>query len=1176
MSRRPRIRNRHRVPAAAPGVASAPATSARLALPQLAASQLAAAAAGASTPEADRLAEAAQHRVDLARIESLYGSRGRPLVSLEAFDYAAPRSGRGRPGTAPQGGALGWMTRPMASASQVESTGGYQLATDVPHPSAILRDKSLPAHREGELYDHMLLTDTALASFRRKRSDAVLALPRAIHPGDATPEATEATELCRWALSRIPSWSIVLRHQLDSRSKGHAITEVVWDQVTRGPWAGAWVPVDLVDRPMWRFAWRYVDRQGRPVATSQPARSAQSAQSATARGQASGTVTPGSEPDPGTLRLHVRRPTAADPILAPAGSFLLLTHGTADDPRGAAILDEVYWTWWLKKNGLKFYAIFLEKWGQPTAKGRYPHRGGRGTPTDADRSTNQAAQAALLEALEAIQTNSAIAIPEGFDVDLLEATRSGDAGYERFVGLLDRYQALAYLGEVDTSGTAKGPGSFAKSEISNEVRLEKVELDAHDLGAHVRDQLFRPLVELNFGPDCPLPTFEVDTLDAGDRTARKDGIDRALAAKLAVPERYARLTWQVPAPRGTEAVLAQPEPPPAPVPPPPPPPDQDAPTDRDDNDQGDDVDTDQPSPASPDAPPAAKPATAEAAARAAVAEVVALSAAEIRGTAEPAAYAAVVELVEQSARENNAAAAAAAGDLMAQLAAISRRNRSFAAAQAAHPACPACAAAELLAVANGETSLPLATAVANLAELGDERTAIRPGGLLARGMRLAGLAMPTTPAQVELEEERDRTESDADLLAAAEQRQADLDTIAAAFAPLTIRHAANLRTLLEEAWDVGAVGEGSALSFVTARWDVLTHADQLAASLIHGLGLAARDLEADLGGAPLAPVLPPATGAIEVPAAAAPGAAPTGRPAFGAAGLSANPALTRARAAAPVAASAAPRTLHLADATAAQAATATTAAAARGFWATLLQVGRAILEQLADGWARREAATRTAITDVELLLDVSDLLTEAQATGIRRPDFVARLGDLFTARGLEPRSPWHAELIHHQGTRNANALLRYQQTVGNPAAARLIPYLQYLTLDDARVRPEHLLLHRRIFAVTHPIWRTIYPPWEFGCRCDVASINLARARRLGLTGLEPDGPPPTLDGQPLAPRPGYQTIGQLADDLASGAAPDTAPLDALRARAAATGNRDLIAAVDRVLATLLGQLGARP
>jgi SPP1 gp7 family putative phage head morphogenesis protein len=939
-------------------------------------------------------------RVDIARLEALVAARStRRVVSLEAFEYAMP-GGRGRPATAPQGGALGWMVRPMASALQTEANSYHHADWDVPHPSTILRDKSLPVHREGELYDHMLQTDTALASFRRKRSDAVLALPRAIHPGDASREASEAADLCRWALGRIPSWSIILRHQLDSRSKGHAISEVVWDEVTRGPWAGAWVPVDLVDRPMWRFAWRYVDRQGRPVGTSQPARSAQS-----------GAVTPASEPDPGTLRLHVRRPGAADPILAPAGAFLVLTHGTADDPRGAAILDEVYWTWWLKKHGLKFYAVFLEKWGQPTAWGKYPHRGGRAA-TDADKSANQASQAALLAALEAIQTNSAIAVPEGFQIDLLEATRSGDAGYERFVGLLDRYQALAYLGEVDTSGTAKGPGSFAKSEISNEVRLEKVELDAHDLGAHVRDQLFRPLVELNFGPDCPLPSFEIDTLDAGDREARKDGIDRAMRAQVAVPERYARLTWQVPAPRGSEAVLAVP----APAPPPPSPPE--APVGADD-------------PAASAAAPTSEPDPAESAA----------------DSPEP-------------------------------------------------PPRPAALAA---------ATLPAAPAIA-------PSPAPLPAVRLAAGDELA------------------------DLEAAAVERQRDLDTIAAAFAPLTVRHASNLRTLLEEAWDVGAVGEGTALGFAVARWDLLAHADHLAASLIHGAGLAALDLEQDLAGVPLAPSrTSPATSAL----AAAPGA------------------LTLA-------------------ATAAQAASATTAAAARGFWSTLLDIGRAILEQLADGWARREAATRTAVADVELLLDVSELLSEARASGIRRPDFVARLEQLFASRGLEPRSPWHAELIHHQGTRNANALLRYQNTVGNPAAARLVPYLQYLSLDDVRVRPEHQLLHRRIFAVTHPIWRTIFPPWEFGCRCDVATINLARARRLGLTGMEPDGPPPTIDGQPITSRPGYQTIGELADDLASGAPPDTAPLDALRTRAAASGNRDLIDAVDRVLATLLGQLGTVP
>src|SRR5690349_3785543 len=72
---------------------------------------------------------------------------------------------------------------------------------EVPHPSPIIRDRSEPGDRLGELYDRMLRTPE-LAGLWRKRAKAVLQLPRRIEPADSTPQATEAADLVRRALSR--------------------------------------------------------------------------------------------------------------------------------------------------------------------------------------------------------------------------------------------------------------------------------------------------------------------------------------------------------------------------------------------------------------------------------------------------------------------------------------------------------------------------------------------------------------------------------------------------------------------------------------------------------------------------------------------------------------------------------------------------------------------------------------------------------------------------------------------------------------------------------------------------------------------------------------------------------------------------------------------------------------
>jgi len=47
----------------------------------------------------------------------------------------------------------------------------------------------------------------------------------------------------------------------------------------------------------------------------------------------------------------------------------------------------------------------------------------------------------------------------------------------------------------------------------------------------------------------------------------------------------------------------------------------------------------------------------------------------------------------------------------------------------------------------------------------------------------------------------------------------------------------------------------------------------------------------------------------------------------------------------------------------------------------------------------------------------------------------------------------------------------------------LFPNLKYVTVGDERVRHSHAVLDGLIKAIDDPIWNTIYPPKDWGCRC---------------------------------------------------------------------------------------------
>lgn len=53
----------------------------------------------------------------------------------------------------------------------------------------------------------------------------------------------------------------------------------------------------------------------------------------------------------------------------------------------------------------------------------------------------------------------------------------------------------------------------------------------------------------------------------------------------------------------------------------------------------------------------------------------------------------------------------------------------------------------------------------------------------------------------------------------------------------------------------------------------------------------------------------------------------------------------------------------------------------------------------------------------------------------------------------------------------------------------VFPFWQYMTMEDEAVRDEHKALDGLILPADSPFWQDHYPPWDWGCRCQVVSIT---------------------------------------------------------------------------------------
>src|SRR5690606_11263189 len=173
-------------------------------------------------------------------------------------------------------------------------------------------------------------------------------------------------------------------------------------------------------------------------------------------------------------------------------------------------------------NTLRFWSIFNEKYGSPTAVASY----GAGTTAEDRRQ--------LREVLASLQTESGIVVPESIELRVLEAGRSGDGrSYREFLDWCNVEVSKIVLGATLTSGEGRRSGSLALGNVHQLVRQDYIDADARLLEGVLNDGLVAWLCELNLDANTPRPRFHIDSALPDDLNARID-VDRALLG-LGVP-----------------------------------------------------------------------------------------------------------------------------------------------------------------------------------------------------------------------------------------------------------------------------------------------------------------------------------------------------------------------------------------------------------------------------------------------------------------------------------------------------------------------------------------------------------------------------------------------------------------------------------------------------------------
>jgi len=321
----------------------------------------------------------------------------------------------------------------------------------VPNPDAVVTKES--AGKGLKLYEEMEDKDGHIASVIQTRKLALVGREWEVLPATESREDKKKAEFVRTVFEGL-GFDNARKDQLDGLMKGFAVSEIMFELSEGDIWIR-----EFRHRKPWRFVF-------------------------------------GRENE---LRL-LTEDNSIDGEEVPEDKFWVFTfNGRYGNRYGKPLGQKLYWPYWFKKNNIRWWAIFNEKFGSPTATGKYRP----GTKKDD--------QDKLLDVLKSIQQETGIVLPDDMAIELLEASRRGSfETYSTFIQWTESLESKIVLGQTLT--TEQGNvGSLSLGQVHDEVRQEILKADADDLCESLNNGPVKILVDLNFPKTTNYPKIWVRT-----------------------------------------------------------------------------------------------------------------------------------------------------------------------------------------------------------------------------------------------------------------------------------------------------------------------------------------------------------------------------------------------------------------------------------------------------------------------------------------------------------------------------------------------------------------------------------------------------------------------------------------------------------------------------------------
>lgn len=314
--------------------------------------------------------------------------------------------------------------------------------------------------RQCELYEEMEEKDAHLGAVLQSRKLAVAGLQWELTPPTDTTEDAQIASFIGEVLNESCAINELSASLMDAVAKGFAVQEIIWRLNGRRA---------TVERLQWwpQRCFTFLGKDGASVSQS-PA------------------------------LLTDNEPVFGEPLTP--GKFIVHSYrGRSVWPSRAGLLRPCAYMYLFKNYTLKDWMIFNERYAMPLRIGRYSP----GASAEERR--------VLKQAVFNLGSDAAAVISDSTVLELLESdNRSASAEvYGRMIELCDCAMSKAVLGH--TASADSTPGRLGSEDMAREIRRDILEADAKALAQTLTQQLIRPLVLYNFGPQAKWPALRFVT-----------------------------------------------------------------------------------------------------------------------------------------------------------------------------------------------------------------------------------------------------------------------------------------------------------------------------------------------------------------------------------------------------------------------------------------------------------------------------------------------------------------------------------------------------------------------------------------------------------------------------------------------------------------------------------------